>query len=552
MGRRSNWLVILCFAGIFAVLSATLGPDFVGALGSYTWKKTPCVIVRSEVGEEAFSRSVMHFVLKVEYQYTFKGRDYLGNRYTTGKRQGSTDISKAEQAALRFPPGAAAICLVNPRNPEEAVLERGELWGGIFLLTPFFLYVLVAHESIFAWIAERRLKARRRRDIPLSETNDALRTDGRHIFFGFLGTAIGLAFFVFCVLLPAWRWADSRNWIEREATIIRSEVSRESSSHGPTYSLKLTFEYEFRGKTMHSDQKDFGELGSVADISDWVSSHPAGTRTVCFVNPQKPAQAVLERHFDVGWIWVGFGALMLGFGLYMFHQCWKTIALRKRLEGAELAKFSLGEIWEETSRLRVFPTPLWIAIAAAAGSVVLGYAGGWSAWKGLVAFRYGRLDTINLLYGAVAIAGAAWMGTRSAKFFRRSRLPLPVIRVTPGAPRLGEPFLLEWELTSSNRHPYARICLEAAEESTIREITAGMHGAASEEKTVRSVFWSKELLQIKEFERGGTLRYRIPPTAMHSFRGVKYAIQWKIKVVFPVNGSPPVEYSFPIVVQPPN
>jgi hypothetical protein len=178
MRWRGNWFLALCFLAILGCVAVALGPDFVAAIRSYAWHATPCVIVHSEVAEEPFSRTVTHFVLKVEYAYTFEDQEYRSTRFTTGDHQGSTDVGKAERAALRFRPGARATCYVNSHNPREAVLERGELWGGIFLLAPFLIAALVMHESIFAWFEGRRWKQRAARNIPLSETNDALRTDG--------------------------------------------------------------------------------------------------------------------------------------------------------------------------------------------------------------------------------------------------------------------------------------------------------------------------------------------------------------------------------------
>src|SRR4029078_13044393 len=118
MKGRNNWLLWLCFIGIFIPILMTLGPDFLAALHSSTWKRVPCKIVRSGVKEEPFSSTVMHYVVKTEYSSFFEDRAYKSTRFTPGKRQGSTDSGKAEKIAARLSPGSWSTCYVNPRHPE--------------------------------------------------------------------------------------------------------------------------------------------------------------------------------------------------------------------------------------------------------------------------------------------------------------------------------------------------------------------------------------------------------------------------------------------------
>jgi len=67
MRWRGNWFLWFCFLLIVGSVVWALGPDFIAALRSYAWRPTSCLILKSEVAEETFSRTVTHFVLKVEY-----------------------------------------------------------------------------------------------------------------------------------------------------------------------------------------------------------------------------------------------------------------------------------------------------------------------------------------------------------------------------------------------------------------------------------------------------------------------------------------------------
>src|SRR4051812_23543302 len=137
MNWRSISTFSLCIVAISGLIFSAIGPDLVSAARSYAWQTAPCVILSSKIVEEPYSPTVMHYVPKVDYTYTFAGREYRSARFTTSKRQGFVDFSRAERAVTRFAPGFRTTCFVNPRTPVEAVLQRGELWGGIFLLAPF-------------------------------------------------------------------------------------------------------------------------------------------------------------------------------------------------------------------------------------------------------------------------------------------------------------------------------------------------------------------------------------------------------------------------------
>lgn len=553
MRWRSNWFLGICFLAICACIFFALGPDFIAAARSYTWKPTPCEVLRLTVAEEQFSRTVTHFVLRVEYKYEYEGRPYHSTRFTTGEHQGSTDVAKAERAALRFASGTRATCYVNPRHPEEAVLERGELWGGIFFLAPFLILGLVMHESIFAWFEQRRWMQRKARNLPLSETNEALRADGRKILFGCLGSLMGLFLLGFCLVGPIWYWAHSRNWVPTAATITRSEIKEESGQHGPTYKLEVAYEYNFQGRRHRSDQRCFGFAidEPVADLTAWAEAHPVGSSITCWVNPQDPTDAVLDRRPKIGWVPIALGSLMLGLGIYMFGSLWRTRWLRRNLFGPRLADYSLGVAMETPVKLQVTPSPWLKALGCGIGSLLLLPPAVWSLTAGFKALAHGQGDLINLLYGAGAGIGSVWLLLQCGKNIARGRQPRPILRITPGTPVVGKVMQVEWELPRSAEINSIRLWLEGAEEAKLRQLKQGPHGAISEEKTVRSVFANIPIHDQPNPAPSECVSFVLPPTLMHSFRGVKVGIVWQIKVAFGLSKGKSAEYGFTINLQPP-
>jgi hypothetical protein len=118
----------------------------------------------------------------------------------------------------------------------------------------------------------------------------------------------GLAMGYFVLLRP---WLESRaaqSWMETPCRIISSEVKSHAGGKSTTYSVDITYQYQVTGQTLRSNRYDF-TLGSSSGYDGKaivVRENPAGKDTVCYVNPQNPAEAVLSRSFENNaLIWIG-------------------------------------------------------------------------------------------------------------------------------------------------------------------------------------------------------------------------------------------------------
>jgi len=549
---RKNWFVGLCCLGMMVAVAGAMGWDFVEAVRSRFWRETPCRILESHVAQEPFSRKVMHFVLKVEFSYSFEGREYRSSRYSTGQHPGSTDVQVAERAAVRYPAGAQATCYVNPRQPGEAVLVRGQIWGAIMLLGPLVILGLMTHESIFAWFEQRRRRVHVEHGLPFSDGNEAVQTDGRMVLFALLGLVVGVFFLGFCIGAPLRHWWQARQWVEREAYISRCQLHSRSGTHGPEYSLDLLYEYEFAGRQLHSSRQSFatGVDEPVADLSDWIAAHPVGSRVKCRVNPVDPTEAVLENHLRLGWVSLALGLLMLGFGLYCIGQLWSAWRWR-RLSGKALEAVCLSRAHRHPLQFRVRPPPWLVALGAFLAAPPLLAAGAWSLQKGIRALLQGRGDIINLLYGAGAVVIAGYCVVAGWKYLQRAFRPRPVLQLRPGTPRVGESFELEWKLPKAGGSvSWLRLWLEGAEQAKVRQLIAGHQGSVSEEKLWQEVFASHLLTQSEASGcESGRVCGVVPAEAMHSFRGAKCGVVWYLRAEFG-RDQLKMEYKFPIHVLP--
>jgi hypothetical protein len=491
-------------------------------------------------------------VVHSEYHYFFKDREYISTRFTTGTRQGSSDPGKAERIAARLSPGSWSTCYVNPRHPEQAVLERGEIWAGLFLLGPFLIFGLMAHEEIFAWFEERQWRRRAVHPVPLSETNDAFQLDKRNLLFGVLAIVMGFFLSAFCVIKPLQNWANARHWISTNAVINRAELTSRSGIHGPEYSLEVKYSFNFGGRSWQSTRRSFSESidESIADLDAWVASHKPGTVTPVFVNPEDPTDAVLDRSIHLGWITLALSFCMLAFGFVMLAQCLLTWWRRKGLTDASLINDCLPRSRPHPKYLRVFP-PLFSAGACALLTLPAGAAAAWSLTRGVRALLGGHADVINLLYGAGASVAAGFLLACAFKLFKQACRCRPVLEVTPGTPVVGGVLRLKWKFIGPRQNVgWIRVFLEGFEEAKVRHLIATYHGPMSEEKKERSLFATVPMVEQKEKSLSGSASVAIPAETMHSFTGVKSAITWEIKFEFGKDETETLEYRFPIRLTP--
>ncbi len=129
-----------------------------------------------------------------------------------------------------------------------------------------------------------------------------------------LGAGLASAYFFY--VRPAQQVAAAQAWVQVPCRILSSDLQRHSGKH-TSYSLSLSYDYQYNGQDYQATQLDFSEMKS-GDYRWWKSAqsrHPARKADVCFVNPADPSQAVLERSFDANpgtWLFPGF-FLVFGF-----------------------------------------------------------------------------------------------------------------------------------------------------------------------------------------------------------------------------------------------
>jgi len=140
-----------------------------------------------------------------------------------------------------------------------------------------------------------------------------------------------------CVMLylsamhPLWLTWQASGWVETPCTVTASEYKVDSISRLTPTIANIVYRYEFHGVPYQSDRFDFVKFSSGTSYRAWervIKANPHGTRTVCFVNPARPAEAVLERRWTSS-MWWGLSPIVLVLiGMFGLRHCSGVLRFR--------------------------------------------------------------------------------------------------------------------------------------------------------------------------------------------------------------------------------
>jgi hypothetical protein len=109
-------------------------------------------------------------------------------------------------------------------------------------------------------------------------------------FFG-----MGSIFEVF-IIRELVRNVQSRSWPEVSCRILESAVREDSRDNSP-YKFAVKYQYIYQNKTYQSERcklqaTNFSDYSKAQKLAE---AYPAGSQTICYVNPQKPDEAILKH-----------------------------------------------------------------------------------------------------------------------------------------------------------------------------------------------------------------------------------------------------------------
>ncbi|MFD0893119.1 DUF3592 domain-containing protein [Luteolibacter ambystomatis] len=335
--RGSFWFGIIwtLFSSIFLVMGLLA---VFQSLFHTTWDKVPCVIER--FGIRADLKQSPPFQPDLRFRYSVDGREFTSDRLWP-RKNGADDYEKLSNSLEEIRlhagrdaiEGAAAECHVNPANPTEAFLlpSTGDLWGGLLFATVGGLFVLIG-------ISIMRMAPGKSPEIfHTGEEAPAGSPKGRLLGIAFCGVFAtgGLAMIGGMIIPAVTKKTVSSGWVETPAEVVWSRIVEHGSGEDRSTKPDIFYRYTFAGREYHSNRYDLGG-GFNGDSAkhDLVRSHPVGTTLLCYVNPRKPWQAIVDRNlkgsvamflFPIPFTLVGVGGLV---GMWWWPRYQRKLKLK--------------------------------------------------------------------------------------------------------------------------------------------------------------------------------------------------------------------------------
>ncbi len=549
-GRLFLSVFFLFFLGMGLLFVAMLAGETLRQADPWLWAATPCEIVSSEVVTTGDDEDP--YRAEVRYRFDAGAGSTLGDRVTVS--DGATSrYRRALLTTLRYPPRSTATCYVDPDRPTVAVLERQVPWVALAVLFPLIFVAIGGGGLFLAW---RKGGTGDRASKPISQAATGSRGGvWLQIGFGLLFVVVGAGFFIGMCLMPAVRLLQAQGWEATDCTVVSSAVRSHSSDDGTTYSVDILYEYEWDGGLWRSNTASFVSWSSSGYDSkaEMVAEHPPGARAVCYVNPNDPTLAVLDRGFTP--------AYLIGLLPLIFVVAGGAVAAhglkRKGRREAAVAVTPSG-VAEATAE--VLP-----AAVAASGPVVLKpEAGPWVKvlgmafmalfWNGIVgifvnqfleSYRSGSPDWFMAVFLIPFVLVGLLLVGLVVRFALQAFNPRPQLTVSTASPRLGQSVQVQWQFDGSVRRlERLQITLEGREEATYRRGT--------DTHTDKEVFARLPVLDTRDqmqMRRGATM-VEIPEDTMHSLDADNNTVAWAFDVAGEIARWPDVEERFEIAVRP--
>lgn len=135
-----------------------------------------------------------------------------------------------------------------------------------------------------------------------------------------LPVAVGIGPLLECLVWRPQRIQAAKDWVSTPCTILESQMDsrRNMRRTGRSDFAIIQYEYTVDGVAYRSNRLSL-DPGRNANTVEWerglVLKLQPGTATLCFVDPEDPTSAVLDREFSAtSWLagaaYIGFGALL--------------------------------------------------------------------------------------------------------------------------------------------------------------------------------------------------------------------------------------------------
>lgn len=558
-GGSGGKAIATFFFGMFFLFglffTAFVVADFKKFAETYFWDEERCIVTSSQVkrtgGESPYQASV-----------DFRRADggFLGaNRHLRLDDPSDSSWDKARRRIGGFPVDAIVPCYVSDTG--GAVLVRGPLWIGFFILLTGVFLAIGGGGLYMTWRPERRDAFGMPLPEAMAPTGGQGRKGGRGVqWFALLFMAAGLVVGWFLAVKPISLLLEAQSWDPGTCTVEHSSVVSHQSDDGTTYSVDILYRWDRGRGPERSSRYTFwgGSSSGSAAKQAIVRRYPAGDEVDCWIHPEKLHEAVLNReltgHAALALIPLVFFGVGLAIFVYGRRRARKVENLRMGaqmgalpfpgddplLETLPLFDPSLGAGPLKASSSRwgrvvgvTFAALFWNGIV----SVFLYQA--WQSWqRGQTEYGLLLFMTPFVLVGIALVGGIGW--SLLSLFNAR-----PIVEMNRNFVELGEDIELRWRFEGNvSSIENLKLVLKGEERATY-QVGTNSH-------TQTEDFYVAELLNLTgaQCATGGQISAPIPPDSMHSFESSDNAIVWRLEVRGEVRRWPDVSEDYPLVVLP--
>jgi len=557
-------VLLSLFFGVFLAAGlgffATIAPTAARHAATYLWTEVPCTILESRVvATDSVEGGAAGW--HVRYAYAVDAHDYTGWRLTVGRAVGDArdDLQRSQQLA----PGTATTCLVNPRDPTDAVLERMSAWT---LFTPLFPLVFVTIGAGGIWFAWRRPQEEPKPGLTVRAAAQAgaeRRGLVAGMLFGGVFLVVGVALTHMLFVKPLLGVLAARNWPQVPCEIVSSEVAEHDGDDGRTYSVEITYRYTVGGRQYLSNRYKFmrGSSSGYRAKAQVVKRHPAGSRAFCYVNPADPTEAVFDRSWS-GAMWFGLipvAFALVGGGLaYGMMKQWRSTGAPSGRSGGATIRAVPGRAAGRQGPVVPVPIaeegPVALVPAASRGLKVLGALFVAVFWNGIVSVFLVQLFGgdgggfswfLALFLTPFVVIGLVLIGAFAQQVLALSN-PVPRLTLNRRVLRPGDRLEVDWQMRGRVQAlRRLRLSLEGREEATYRRGT--------DTRTDREVFATIDLLDAGDLATmaAGRVVRELPQRLMHTFTAKNNRIVWALRVRGEIPRWPDIDEEFVVTIAPP-
>ena len=371
------------------------------------------------------------------------------------------------------------------------------------------------------------------------------------LFFSiFLVAGLGATYAI--LVRPALKLVQAGNWPAVPCAIVSSSVGSHSGSKGgKTYSVDIVFRYEVKGRTFTGDRYDFmgGSSSGYDGKAEIVSRYPPGVGATCYVNPDDPADAVLDRRFHAFYLIGLFPLLFVAVGAVGI-----VCSVRKLRHPDYGAGVGAGASGPSTGPLAFDLGPAELKPQASPVGKFLGIILIAAFWNGIVSvfvwqmvegWRHGHPDgCLTVFMIPFILVGLLLIGGIGYQFLALFNPRVHLVLSRRSIP-LGGSADLEWRISgSASRIRQLTITLEGREEATYRRGTST--------STDKNVFRRIILASAAEgaVVAQGRASIPVPSGTVPSFASSNNKIVWAIKVSGEIPRWPDVDEEYAIAVLP--